>query len=90
MSTSSSNSDDKSNNVRIKFLALASCYVHVCRRRKIVRVSNPCRTCSLKGHDWVMNVFNRNLIRCHESFRMFVDVFKRLCRVLRDDYKLTC
>ncbi|XP_038711805.1 uncharacterized protein LOC120005999 [Tripterygium wilfordii] len=90
MFASSSSSDDRNNNVRIKFLALASPYVNARRRRTTVRVSNPCRTCSLKGYDWVVDVLNGNPVRCHESFRMPVDVFKKLCRVLRDDYGLTC
>ncbi|XP_038679432.1 uncharacterized protein LOC119980708 [Tripterygium wilfordii] len=54
------------------------------------RGSVPCRTCKFTGYDWVVDVLNGNPVRCQESFRMSVNVFKRLCRVLRDDYGLEC
>ncbi|XP_038693712.1 protein ALP1-like [Tripterygium wilfordii] len=47
-----------------------------------------CRTCTLTGRDWVADVLQGHPVRCHEAFRMPVEVFHALCGVLRDDYGL--
>ncbi|XP_038715089.1 uncharacterized protein LOC120008792 [Tripterygium wilfordii] len=88
-SSSSSSSDDMVDSEQIKIITLAKQYLDGRTSSNASRQKNPCRTCTLKGHDWVVDVLQGHPVRCHDAFRMPVDVFRRLCMVLRDDHGLT-
>ncbi|XP_038709357.1 protein ALP1-like [Tripterygium wilfordii] len=92
MDNNSDSSDDMIDTFQLQFLAVASEYDMITSSRNNYsrRGSVPCRTGALKGYDWVVDILNGNPVRCQESFRMHVHVFKSLCRVLRDDYGLEC
>ena len=48
----------------------------------------PCRTSSLTGHDWVIELLTGHDGRCHENFRMESDIFLKLCSELVNKYGL--
>ncbi|KAK3198074.1 hypothetical protein Dsin_021489 [Dipteronia sinensis] len=47
-----------------------------------------CRTSSLSGYKWVMEVLHGHYIVCHEQFRMEISVFIKLCDTLHQSYGL--
>ena len=44
-----------------------------------------CRDSILSGHEYVVEVLNGHRSRCFDSFRMEKNVFKALCRVLKEN-----
>ncbi|XP_038707302.1 uncharacterized protein LOC120002615 [Tripterygium wilfordii] len=55
-SSSSSSSDDVVDSEQIKIITLAKQYLDGRTSSNASRQKNPCRTCTLKGHDWVVDV----------------------------------